>query len=117
MNLKRVHVVFLVCMLGVVGAILSVADQNTLLVREPGEGLWQPGEIQVPGKVTSAFAGVVRIPSHDTRFQLTLFQTEQAASAARKLPHARDKESKEDVGQCGIGVRESAYPVYPRHLR
>jgi hypothetical protein len=96
MNLERVHLVFLVCILGVLAGIYSAAAQNTLPVREPGEGLWRPGEIQVPEKVTSAFAGVVRILSRDMRFQLTLFQTEQAASAARKLPHARDKEYKDD---------------------
>jgi hypothetical protein len=96
MNLKRVRVVFLAYVVGVLAAILSFANQNTLPAREPGEGLWRPGEIQIPGKVTSAFAGLVRIPSHNMRFQLTLFQTEQAASAARKLPHARDKEYKED---------------------
>lgn len=96
MNLKRVQLVFLVCMLGVLGGIYSAAAQNTLPVREPGEGLWHPGEIRVPEKVSGAFAGVVRILPRDMRFRLTLFQTEQAASAARKLPHARDKEYKDD---------------------
>jgi hypothetical protein len=95
MNLNRVHLVFLVCILGLLAGIYSAA-QNTLPVREPGEGLWRPGEIRVPEKVTSAFGGVVRILPRNMRFQLTLFQTEQAAGAARKLPHARDKEYGDD---------------------
>lgn len=96
MNLNRVRLVFLACTLEVLAGIYSAAAQNTLPVREPGEGLWRPAEIRVPEKVTGAFAGVVRILPRNMRFQLTLFQTEQAGSAARKVPHARDKEYKDD---------------------
>jgi hypothetical protein len=95
MSLNRVDLVLLVCM-GMLAGTYSAAAQNELPTLEPGEGLWRPGEIRVPEKVTSAVAGVVRILPRDMRFQLTLFQTEQDASAARKLPHARDKEYQAD---------------------
>ena len=55
-----------------------------------------PELIQVPEKVAQAFHSVVRIRPRNIRFRRTLFDTVEAASAARKLPHARDKEFSDD---------------------
>lgn len=61
-------------------------------VRGPGEGLWHPGQIELPTQVTRALFAVVRIRERDMRFRMKVFETGDAASVARKAAGARDKE-------------------------
>lgn len=60
--------------------------------------MWRPGQIELPDQVRRAFPSVVRIRARDIRFRLTVFETAEAASAARRVPHARDKEFADDGG-------------------
>jgi Trypsin-like peptidase domain len=87
---------FLVSLLGTFTCAQDDSNANSSPVRGPGEGLWHPQQIGLPGEVSHAILGVVRIHDRDTRFRLTLYETADAASAARKAPQAGDKEFKTD---------------------
>ena len=72
------------------------AGDGVLPLRDPGEGLWRPAQIQVPEQVRRALTSVVRIRARSMRFRLSLFDTPDAAGAGRKVPHAQDKEFTDD---------------------
>jgi S1-C subfamily serine protease len=71
--------------------LASTALAQTDQASRSGEGLFSPSEIHLSDGLLDSLGGVVRVDS-STRFRLTIFESEESASAARKQPGARQKE-------------------------
>lgn len=95
-RIKSLTLLFLSTFLGIFACAQVPPNESASPVRGPGEGLWRPGQIELPAQVSRTILGVVRIRTRDMRFRLMLFKTAEAAGASRKAPHARDKEFTED---------------------
>ena len=68
---------------------LAQTDQAS---RFKGKVLFSPSEIHLSDGLLDSLGGVVRVDS-STRFRLTIFESEESASAARKRPGARQKDT------------------------
>lgn len=70
------------------GTILAATSRVT---PAPGEGLWRPRQIALPGPVERALRAVVRIQPRDMRFQVTVLASPALARKARRAPGALEK--------------------------
>jgi hypothetical protein len=98
MQIRIATLLFQVILLGLFTVGPAQSNGSASPARGPGEGLWRPGQIELSAQVNRTILGVVQIRTRNTRFQLNIYETAEMARAARKLPHARDKQFTEDGG-------------------
>jgi S1-C subfamily serine protease len=88
---KKATIISALSLLALIFLITGPISFQSANVQNSGEGLFDPNELRLPARVKESLAGIVRVDSN-IRFRLTVFDSDDEASTARKHPGAREKQ-------------------------